>query len=841
MKKTLLGFTFTLLAIVKTFACADGGGEDAYYYNLFSQEITNAPEYSPFLMTMDYRLYESTNTNVKNENIEDWAKYLNISYEDALYLVFKSSKQSVDQLTKTGKTSDQKLAFADAAFITKNRQALLYLSYAKYLEPYMSYNRIETEDDWYYGEKLEKNASQLDYAKVKNVLVKSWNIEQDTELKMRYGYQLVRLAHYTNQFKEAVNLFKQYVKSLNTKSVMYYYALDQKAGAERALGNLIQANYDFFEVFSHSKNKKESAFISMNFTEDLDYNKLLKNAKTDQKKMDLYLLIGFKEFSNPLAAMRQIVKINPNADQAKILFARAINLLERVYLLEDFNNIEGTGKIPFFTSGGYMTPELSESFMSDVIQLGKEQAAITKDADYWNLSLAYLTTITRKFTESENYLSKVNSKSTAYQAHKNIITALLELNKIEKITPEIEQNLLTKYADILNFELVYPEGENYYDHTFTQEELTKSRMKDLVKDILANRYFLQGDKAKAFLLHNSIEDFSNNVNWELLHDFEKLAAKTNKNDFEKYLTENIYYSEYNPDTYRYMQKKSKFALQDFLWNYKGTLYLKEQEFDLAKIEFSKIPQKFYPESTDYNSDQNINSYDGFSGISNGVFGYNIKECFECPENEMMINSYLKDFDFIKKEMNKLELTDALTQLSHIAQQTDERGAKANLLLSNFYFNTTGAGYFRELLSFDLSNGNGPKFHNLLSPEDEVAETNKTFKNYYKYYNWYSQFSSDFDISLKYAATALKNVKDPELKAQILFAAAKAEQGKFYLYAEKNLKETDYYYLDYTDASVMKYKVKNFRNYFKELKAMTTTKTYKTVKSNCAYFDAYVNM
>jgi hypothetical protein len=519
MKNILLGLAFTICSVLSVFACSDGGGEDYYFYNLFNQEISDAPEYSPFLLTMDYGLYDARTKYSKNENIEDWAKYLNISYDNSHYLVFESSKKSVDQLTKTGKSSDDKLAFANADFIKKNRQALLYLSYAKYLEPYMFHNNLEIEGAWDY-EKGEKNPAQLDYDKVKNVLVKSWNAETDIDLKMRYAYQLVRFAHYTNRYKEAVSLFKKYVEVLNTKSVMYYYALDQKAGAERGLGNLIQANYDFFEVFSHTKNKKESAYISMNFTEDLDFNKLLKNAKTDQEKMDLYLLIGFKDFSNPLAAMRQIIKINPNADQAKILYARAINLIERTHLLMNFNEGEEAGKIPFFVSGGYMTPELSASFMNDVIQLGKAQAAVSKDADFWNLSVAYLTIINRDFVNSENFLSKVNSKTSNYLAQKDVITTFLELNKIDKITPEIEQNLIKKYGGLLNFELVYPKDYEYGEEIFTKEELAKSKMKDLVKDILANRYFLQGDKAKAFLLHNSIEDFSNNVNWELLNDFE---------------------------------------------------------------------------------------------------------------------------------------------------------------------------------------------------------------------------------------------------------------------------------------------------------------------------------
>ena len=52
MKKIVLTLCLTF-GLTKAFACADGGGEDYYYYNLFSQTLSEAPQYQPFLMTLD--------------------------------------------------------------------------------------------------------------------------------------------------------------------------------------------------------------------------------------------------------------------------------------------------------------------------------------------------------------------------------------------------------------------------------------------------------------------------------------------------------------------------------------------------------------------------------------------------------------------------------------------------------------------------------------------------------------------------------------------------------------------------------------------------------------------
>ena len=90
MKKIVLTLCLTF-GLTKAFACADGGGEDYYYYNLFSQTLSEAPQYQPFLMTLDNPYY-TMDANQKNENILDWQKTLGINYQQAFELVFKASK-----------------------------------------------------------------------------------------------------------------------------------------------------------------------------------------------------------------------------------------------------------------------------------------------------------------------------------------------------------------------------------------------------------------------------------------------------------------------------------------------------------------------------------------------------------------------------------------------------------------------------------------------------------------------------------------------------------------------------------------------------------------------------
>lgn len=49
------------------------------------------------------------------------------------------------------------------------------------------------------------------------------------ELKLRYGYQLVRLAHYMrNKNNEAIRMYNLYVKPLKQEHYIYYAALNKQ-------------------------------------------------------------------------------------------------------------------------------------------------------------------------------------------------------------------------------------------------------------------------------------------------------------------------------------------------------------------------------------------------------------------------------------------------------------------------------------------------------------------------------------------------------------------------------------------------------------------------------------
>ncbi len=863
-----------ILGLQNANACAFDPYYGREYYNLFSQELIDAPQYYPFLNGNSYVDYYHSPAveNLKNENLESWADYLNISYDQAKALVFDAPKTEVDALVKGSSVKNSSLSFINSEFVKKHKQALLYISYAKYLEPYMRF--YDSGNSWSYNNEKLKSISDLDYKKVEQVLIKSWNAESDKELKLRYGYQLVRFAHYNGNFELAVNYFNKYVESLQYKPVMYYYALDQKAGALHGLGKIVEANYDFFKVFSNTRNIKESALTSMSYTADIDFNKMLSQTKTENELLDAYLLIGYQSFSNPLEIIKKILAKNPNAIQAKVLMAKAVNSIEyqylpqyytRYYAQEEANPKKEKLRIPFDYNKRYsnwntidykrddfytdVNTNPNVAFMKDALDLVKNQLAKADKKEYWQLTLAYLQTLNQDYSSAKNTLAQIKTNQEDFSFQKKTIETLVYVLEQDKIDSKFEQALFTKYGDILSYQKPKKanQEDDYYDYYIEDnltEEQAKVNLKNMIWDVLANRYYLQGELAKAFLIHNDVYSLGYNPDWAIIEDLEKFDQKKNKTSVENLILKNVESSQWNSQV--------KNSLTDFVHNFKGTIYLRNQKFDLAKKEFSALNPKFKLASSTqtfydyYNGleSERTNQYDGNNNISSAIFGYNTNECYSCDESSIMKTVYLKEFEFIKSKMNKLELTNALIELEKFAKSKDEKSAIANLLLGNFYYNTSDYGFFRELLTFDYNNANGPKFrqgefYNLYDEGDEKP----FFPIYYKDYEWqvYDELNNN-KIAETYLNKAKSLAKDKELKALTLFASAKVEQVNFYhidISKVLNLKKDTYWLDDDQNEDLLAYKRSNYRQNFKELKAFKGTQAYNDF-SNCLFFDYYTN-
>ena len=905
MKKYILSLAVLSLFYTKSEACA-WADPDYDYFNLFTQNIIKDKSYLPFLHNYSSRFYtDFKSSQIPNENIEAWKKFFNnqLSYTETDYLVNKISMADLNDLKKGNpnnqllkKSNNQLLKKLGSGFYSKYREGIDYLIEAKYLEPYMKINYVESADSFYYREnESDKNATQLDYNKTISALTSLYNAARNPEIKQRYGYQLVRFNHYTRNFDVAPEAFKRYVQPISLKGAAYYMALDQLAGAQRGLQMGNEANWNFFQVFKNSKSRKESAFISMKLSDTASFNNILKRAGNNEEKNMAYFLLGYEDFTNPIPMMEKMYDIDPNSEILKVMAARSINELERSYLptyyyeskdtdksskthsavttetkksekkelsfwqkivlffknlfssksdknkeeskndQSDDDLLENPNRIPFYARNqSYYYDEQQKDFLDDLEKFTTKTKEKSSD-EYWQIANAYLKFLKKDYTASTEILEDINTSNPEYLEEIKRMKVLNDIVSQPKIDAEYEEHLMKDYADyFVEKEIEKDSAEDgRYDY-YGSVPSTAS----FLKDVLANRYFLQGEDGKSFLMNNKLSDLQYNPNSKLVKSVEDFYRKPNKTAFEQKIIAKNMDNVGNID-----------AFFNVIY---GDRAMRLADFDKAKLHYQKaktfsgIPrdnyERYNPQTGNYEKlVYDGQNYDGFNNIPDLVFGHNVWESFQSSDAESMRAEDYTAFPFIKQKMSKLELADALIQLKKIGSGKNEKSAQANQLIGNILYNTSVLGYYRELFVMDVDNSNGGKY-DFWSTDKQTP-----YQYYYKNFTSTTYIEPDnFDLALNYYKKALDLSTNKEQKARLLFQMASAEQGKYYQYEAKNQANIDYADPKWSEKNDAYQKqmndIKNqkYRTYFAQLKSQySDTEAARTLLGSCSYFDYFM--
>lgn len=898
MKKYILSLAVLSLFYTKTEACA-WSDPDYEYFNLFTQSIIKDKSYLPFLHSYSTRFYSDFKASqIPDENIYSWKKFFNnqLNYAEADYLVNKMSINDLNALKK-GNPNNQLLIKLGADFYQKYHEGIDYLIEAKYLEPYMKINYVESAESFYYREnESDKNATQLDYNKTIASLTSLYNAAKNPEIKQRYGFQLVRFNHYTRNYDAAAQAFKTYVEPIKLKGAPYIMALDQLAGAQRGLGMNSDANWNFFQVFKDSKSRKESAFVSMKLSDTASFNNILKRAGTNDDKNMAYFLLGYEDFNNPIPIMEKMFEIDPDSEILKVMAVRSINELERSYLpvyyytnddqstvqvnnstkntdqakaetteskkeelsfwqkivrffrklfglkdkspeeikadQSDDQLLDNPNRIPVFTKNNYWYDDKTKDFLDDLEKFTDKTKEKSKD-EYWQIADAYLKFLKKDYKESTKILNDIKTYNPEYQEQIKRMKVLNDIVSQPKIDAEYEDHLMKDYAEyFVNKTEVKKDSTEANEYDYYGEVPST---KDFLKDVLANRYFLQGEDGKSFLMNNKLSDLQYNPNSTLVKSVEDFYRKPNKTQFEEQIISKNINDVGNIDAF--------FAV------IYGDRAMRLADFEKAKSYYSKAQGFTGIPRSEWNYDAKeqtplkyaSNVYNGFNNISDLVFGHNVWESYQSSPDESMEKEDYSQFPFIKPMMNKLELVDALIQLKKIGAGKDEKSATANQLIGNLLYNTSILGYYRQIFVMDIDNSDGGKysFYNW--------EKENPYQYYYKNFpNTIYIEQDNFDLAINYYKKALDASTNKEQKARVLFQMASAEQGKYYQYERKNPSKVDYSDPKYSEKSDAYQKnmdqIKNqqYRTYFAMLKTQyANTETARSLMGSCSYFDYFM--
>ncbi|SKB93702.1 hypothetical protein SAMN05660477_01923 [Soonwooa buanensis] len=895
MKKIGISALLLFALNQQTQACA-WYDPDYEYFNLFTQSIIKDKSYLPFLLSYSSKFYgDEVHVHDENIEAWQKFFGNKYNYAETEYLVNKVSYYDLNEFKK-GTTNNTFLKKLGPNFYTQNKEAIDYLLQAKYMEPYMQIKFVGNPDNYYFSEQtVSVNASNLDFNKTMTALTNLYNAAKNPEIKLRYAYQIVRFNHYTQNYQQAVDAFKKYVEPLNLKSAPYYLALDQMAGALRGLGKGQDANWNFFKVFSFSKARKESAFTSMQLSDSTSFKDLMARAQSPEEKNMATFLLAYKDYSNPIPAMEKMYDIDPNSEILKVLAARSINELERSYLpimynsdevnnqgqatssgnsnensstksttstteqkvekpsfwsrivsffknlfggssddsterganLSDKSYLNNPNRIPFFSANDNLWDD-NDKVLNYIDDFDKfiDKTKDKSNDEFWKIASAYLKFLKKDYDASNDILNDIKTNNPEYLQEIKKMKALNAIVSQPKIDADFENKLMTEYKEyFIKPEKKASDSTEYYEYS-------PPSTSDFLVDILANRYFLQGEDGKAYLMNNSLSSLQYSPNADLAKKLQSFINKDNKTAFEKEVVSKNIDIKGNPD-----------AFFNLIY---GDQEMRNANFTKAKDYYSRIKDfgglndlSMYNNTSDNTPPTDPSVYNGFNNISPLVFGHNVWESFGSAETESMkAEPFAKDFPMIAADMNKLELANAAIELQKIGTGKDLKAAEANQLLGNMLYNSSILGYYRELFVMDLNNAGWNKY--------DFWKTDTPYKYYYKNYSYTSYIKPEnFDLSINYYKKALDQTTDKDQKARILFQMASAEQGKYYQWESKqenNLSWDDPNYDQKRkafDAQIDKTKNDKYRTYFAQLKQnYADTQSFKDLQSRCLYFKYY---
>ncbi len=775
---TLILFSITIVAK----PCGWGPEEDDFfYYNLFFQTNISSEAYYPFLRIDEQAFYspdQEAYMQVKG-NIDLWKDVLHTWRDEDIYTILVSeNEEEVENLWK-GKNSPM------------DQACKRYLTFARQCSDAFRYRKAYS---WDYDE-IRKRTADLDVTDLLSGGNNYFNAEKNIQLKMRYGYQIIRILHYTRQYREAIDFFEKHIQDLN-KDEIYYYMLDQVAGCYFSLEDYEKAAYLFLTVFNKSYDRKISAFTSYRFCTDRG-SEGKSNFSSKDDKCAYFLLRSLRDFSGD-TGLEEVFTLDPSSEKAELMFIRKFNDLERNLLPKHIGM--ASDQLP-----SYARMDVSAvTSLYDFAERAWSHPEV-KNKDFWKLAQAHLLFLQNDFAQAKKELSKITDP--VFIGQKQNLEYVFEIFSWDKMNAVREE-----YAAKLLDEVFKSESVDEWDYSYPA-------WKYIILDQIGHLYYRDNQLAQAFLSHNKIAYVERIGSLRLLDDLLAFVRKADKNPFEELLmkrTGNV--------------KES--SAEDYLLFIKGHYYLQQGRPDLALEYLDQSPL-----------DLNNGSMDaiGITGLVPAkIFSNNIKECFNCDDGEVMVDSVFlaSVFNFIPSSMKRSELAKSLTKLDSLTRDSKQWKRKvAHYLLGNYYFNVSNTGYYRGVLRGAgncCSYNYFPYNHTTLKDAEERIRVGEGY-NLFSIKNLEKTYYSHTDRARQHYEQVIANSTDKELNARCLYMLAKCELNSFYNSEEKYGRYTFY------DGS-MEGSAANYKENFKKLRTeYSDTRFYKMIIGECGFFRYYCSM
>jgi hypothetical protein len=629
-----------------------------------SQKMALAPLFYRFDKLYE-EYFKAVNKSNQNDNIAEWTeRYCNlVPEEDIAYIVYKASIEDLELLRRAtmskslqvpGRLQDNGLAY----YLWKNKclETIEYLMFAKSCEPYVSQN-----DKW---EALPRNKEQM-----LRLIQEGKNRFRRTKshyIKLRYAYQIIRLAHYSGDFNLTLALYDELTALVDKKSsrwnesIIPWWIMGHRAGALRSLGNHVEASYYYALVFMHCPGRRSSAYLSFLIKNDKEWEDCLRLCQSDEERATLYAIRAANAEGRALDDMKKIYELDPRHDNLEILLVQELRKMERNLLGLEFNDRKAQNKQYFNLPRPY-----AGSYIVDLLVFVREcrKERQTSRPVLWHLAEGYLEFLSGDFYSAERTFKAVaaSADSKLLSEQLDVMSLALSIAKMEKADEQAEEFALKTITDNQLYTL-YP--------SFT----------DYLRDRMSSLYLAANQKGKAFLCTYTVADFRANPKPEMIDDLLAISMKKEKTSFERLLLQ-------------------KLTTDDIL-DIKATLYFSNGEVEAANEIFKQV---------------SATAWDDYGQFE--PFKETFKDCIRC---------FVHRDTSVILSLNKGELLQQLINLEYKAKSDLENAASHYYRLGLAWYNMSYFGYDWKARDYFRSGSTWPIVH--ASRNQEYLHPKFTLRN-----------------------------------------------------------------------------------------------------------------
>jgi len=559
MKRLILLFSLLILLLAPTKISKGCGPYDYgfYGYSFLNPKIINLEaRYASYFAGFEEVFKQlQPKTNVQEvDNITEWQeRFCELSKKQDIHqIVYKTPIRQLQVLrmamSKKKATIPAFLAtntFGVQLFNSRCEEAVDYLIYAKKCEPHVIVSK-----GW---ETSPRDTVRMEFL-IKDGL-RAFKKAKSHYFKLRYAYQLVRLAHYKKNYGQTLELYDYLLPKIdNDPSLVEYWIEGHRAGALMGVGRNVEAAYLYAKIFDKCPSKRETAFRSFNIKTDEEWIECLRLCQNDHERATLYALRASDPKSRLVDEMEEIYMLDKDNENLELLLVREMRRLEKDLLGLEFNKKKATNKryhgIPRREAGERVLD--LQNLVRGVVREGQ-----IKNLTLWRIAEGYLELLAGDNYAATRTLKRVQ-ESVEDETLKEQMQAMLmvaSLHGFESVDADAEK-LVAKYRRSPLYKK-YPDFEKF------------------TNDKLQHVYKKQGLIGKSYLFTHKVKDLKYNPEMEVIDDLIALCQKENRNKLEDAL----------------VKKEDGSTIESDLWDIEGTYYLSQYKLEKALETFRKIPRK----------------------------------------------------------------------------------------------------------------------------------------------------------------------------------------------------------------------------------------------------------